>query len=310
MFTSYDCLDYSAHRAPGQSAPKPFSSQLGMVPMFYVGRGFYEGPAADARVDAAGAFRVGRGLPRDAVVFADFEPWLHRMIRWESGKPPQPHPDRAKFAAAISRTVYLIRSACPTARICCYQSVIGTFHPDNGTAWMQGYRACNEAVYIDAMPGAPNGIGALFDAAAMSFYRCYADDRLNGRRIDGLAAEVRRLYPHLPLWSVLWSRYPQSYERLPLRFDYMTREHVRQMIEQSRRLADSEIWWGSNLYGRAGLGPADRNEYGYAREGGDGWNDDAPWWQEAQQWLKVPKIETITAANPGPTFRRREDREA
>jgi hypothetical protein len=307
-FQSFDCLDYSATRAPGQNGQKPFSSDLGMVPMFYLGNGFYDGPADAAKVNAAGAHRLGRGLPKDATVLLDLEPWLHRMIDW-SGRNLAPHPNRDRFAAAIARTVYLIRSACPSAKIGTYQSIIGTFHPDNDPAWLRAYRDTNDAVFVAPFPGAPNGIGNLFDAAVVSFYRCYSDDALNRRRIDGLASEARRLYPHLPLWSTLWARYPQSYQALPLRFDYMTRPHVRQMIELSRQLADSEIWWGSNLYGRPGLSIADRNEFGYAREGGDGWDPNATWWQEAQQWLAVPKVET-TSRDAVIPFRRREDRHA
>jgi hypothetical protein len=308
-FESFDSMDYSAARAPGQDGQKPPAHALGMRPMVYLGTGWYAGAAADARVNAAGAFASGRRIPPGSLVMLDFEPYLHRMVDW-SGRNLAPHADRARFAAAISRTVYLVRAACPSATIVTYQSLVGTFNADNGDAWMRAYRDTNEAVYIEPHPGAPNGIGNLFDAAVVSFYRCYSDQRANTRRVEGIAAECRRLYPEKRLLSVLWERYPQSYDVAALRFDIMEPPHIADMIGLSRRLADSEIWWGSNLYGRKGLVPAERNKFGYAVEGGNGWDDSAPWWQEARKWLPIPSNHTIDAASPGPTFRRREDREA
>ena len=207
-----------------------------------------------------------------------------------------PSDNIATFGAAIATTVNAMRSTANGANriLMPYASLNGQYNPGNGAAWIAAWKATNDAIYKAPYPGAPNGIGALFDYALVSCYTVYTDQALNDARIDGLIDEAKRLYPGKPIVGLLWMRYPNGQSDPNLRYDFVPEARFEHECQHVKARCEHAALFDFNGYGVPGTTFAQRQAgTGYALAGGMAWNDNLPQWKAFKRVFFPAQNDTI-----------------
>lgn len=302
-----DIMGYTAKTLSGADPVVPKSSALGLVPCVYMGDIYLPGDKVNnPRVDAASVIRQCHcpALPWGAEIMVDTELLVSKMkINGPQGF--LPNPDRLPYQLEFVTLVNAIRSTPKGAacKLMFYHSTMGSVHADNGTVWFNGWRAANDCL-IEAVPGAPNGVGNLFDRAVGRCYRDYQDATLDARNIAVIGNELKRLYPNKIHVGLLQPRKSGgNWGTTAERFNYLSEEQFSTSLEAAKANFEWLGLWNSGHYG-----PLDwphRNNLWYAVKTpgsnivvGDEWNEDYGWWKAVKR-IRGPIVTNTTI--PAPT---------
>lgn len=312
-----DCMGYTAKTLAGTDPVVPSSTALGLTPAAYINRLWLPGStASNPRIDVALVKRTCNcpSLPWGVEAMFDIEWLVKRLFSTKANGSPQPAADRATWQAEIVKLVDAIRSTDKgsVAKIMPFHSLITTSIAANGGDWHPQYRLTNETVFLEPVPGAPNGIGLLWDRAVARFYREYRSNSVDAANIMATGVELARVYPGLTRVGLLQPRKSGAdwAQEVPAnRFDYLSEEQFTSSLEAAK--ASGVHWlglWNSGHYGPEGWTirkTSDGTFYAVAAVGsnqvvGDEWNENYGWAKALRKFQRgTPTVVTTPYSGSG-----------
>lgn len=301
----FDNLTHSVTPGPGQPQEKrPPAAALGLTRSGYFNNEYFAPAASVASggaVDLAKVKEVGNcpGLPPATQMMYDFETLLAPMATY-SGL-VQPAADRLKYQRAVADSMGAMRATTRggTCQYMPYQSVLGLGAHDFGATWINAYVSAIQTIFLEPVPGAPNGIGNLFETKLVSVYRRYSDWNYDRQRIAWLASVLRQVYPGARICAGINPRIVAS-DAGNRRYDYLSRAEMTDYLAVVLDNFDDVAIWCWNGYGPEGTPASQRNSAGYAivpgttaTVNGDGWHEDAGWWQAVKSKMRGPQNDTM-----------------
>lgn len=279
----YDVMGYVAGKLP----LRPPASQLGLTPTVYFGFN-----AATPTPDLQKAAGIGNCLPQGSDVCIDLETAVAACVNYQ-GAAPSPSPNRAVYQKAIVDTMAALRSN-PRGASCKYvpyASCLGAMNAYNGATWLSGNQSTCQTVFLEPVPGAPNGIGNLFETKLVSVYVFYNDPVLAQKNLVEKARLMRLLYPAQKIVAACSARFASGYDIPDRRLDYMTGAEMQTHLATVTNLFDEILLFDSALYGVKGTTLAQRQAgTGYALAGPNGWDEQAEWWQVVKSYMRTTTV--------------------
>lgn len=299
MTKFFDAMSQQAPLGPTQpTAKRPSSVALGFQPSDYFNNSYF-GTSAGV-VDVAKAKEIGNCLQTNATAMFDFETWLGKCATY--GSLLAPAPDRLVYQSAVAKTMGTVKGTArgATNQYMPYQSILGLGAHDFGTAWINAYIETNRAIFLEPVEGAPDGIGNLFQIKLVSVYRRYMNFEYDSQRIAWLASMLRAVYPGAKICAAVSPRLIGVVDAGARRYDYMTRAEMTAYLAVALANFDDVAIWNSNHYGPEGTPLSQRNGIGYAivpgttaTINGEGWNENAGWWQAVKDAMQGRRVDTI-----------------
>jgi hypothetical protein len=307
----FDNMSWSAALGPGQpQAARPTAQQLGFIRTGYFNNGYFATSATvngveTVGVDAAKAREIGNCLPFNVDSMFDFETWLAKCATY--APVPAPAPNRLTYQRGVVLALEAVRST-PRGASCRYfpyQAALGIGAHDFGAAWLNANLSTLQTIFLEPVPGAPNGIGALFERKLVSVYRRYSNWSYDAQRIAWHASVMRQLYPGERICAGVNPRIVAA-DAGSRRYDYLTEQEMDAYLNVVQEHFDDIAPWCWNGYGPEGTPASQRNASGYAivpgtgAINGDGWHgDDAGWWRAMKRRLRGPIVTTMPVGPGG-----------